>query len=334
MGPENPPQSSGLEDKAFHTKRLSVPSNSYPKKEHKCPFCGTGFARHHHLKSHLLKHCQINPHTCSSCSSRFRSMRDLKPHERLQIGSMTPYICNTCHREFAQKDILARHMKTTSGETKNTVETTSIADEENYYGNLEPTANGGSPKDTVSDEVTEFSGPGSTSRLFSHLRAQGKSRGGGAVLKEASLQQTLRTAQPSRILSSEELALALQAAPDPAQIQKIWTLNSFFRWEDPHLREKFLVYYHEPQNQWTQVTVSIDYGNLQDGSFENSLIREPSVNKRSAWLYSVLRPTLLGTQFYSTMTNFEIKTQDDGQLAIWKVEDTEVNFAIYMKHSG
>lgn len=179
-----------------------------------------------------------------------------------------------------------------------------------YLGNFEANAEVGIPKIVVLDDGAESAGN-------NHARDR------AATLPESQESRPLR--QPSRILNSEEQTIALQTAPDSVQIKKIWTLNSFERRNHPALREKFLLYYHEPRNQWTQVTVSVNYGDVLDNSFEKRLLIEPSGDVRSAWLYAILRPLLLETNLYPTMTNFEIKSHPDGRLFIWITEDTEVS---------
>ncbi|ERF69342.1 hypothetical protein EPUS_09507 [Endocarpon pusillum Z07020] len=83
-------------------------------KEHKCPYCGTGFTGHHNVKSHLLTHSQEKPYVCSTCQSSFRRLHDLKRHTKLHTGER-PHVCIRCRRKFARGDALAHHQNGPGG---------------------------------------------------------------------------------------------------------------------------------------------------------------------------------------------------------------------------
>lgn len=57
-----------------------------PKKKHKCPICGRGFARLFNLKSHSLTHdpARPKPYTChyASCTRSFSRLHDLERHQQ------------------------------------------------------------------------------------------------------------------------------------------------------------------------------------------------------------------------------------------------------------
>ncbi|KIW72056.1 hypothetical protein, variant [Phialophora macrospora] len=57
---------------------------------------------------------QEKPYVCSTCSSRFRRLHDLKRHTKLHTGER-PHICPKCGRKFARGDALARHNKGPGG---------------------------------------------------------------------------------------------------------------------------------------------------------------------------------------------------------------------------
>jgi len=85
-------------------------------KKHQCPYCSTGFTRHHNLKSHLLTHSQEKPYRCASCDAGFRRLHDLKRHAKLHTGDgQRTYICPRCGRVFPRGDALLQHTKEQDG---------------------------------------------------------------------------------------------------------------------------------------------------------------------------------------------------------------------------
>ncbi len=85
-------------------------------KKHQCPYCSTGFTRHHNLKSHLLTHSQEKPYRCASCDAGFRRLHDLKRHAKLHTGDgQRTYVCPRCGRVFPRGNALLQHTKEQDG---------------------------------------------------------------------------------------------------------------------------------------------------------------------------------------------------------------------------
>lgn len=111
----------------------------------KCDKCPKAFTRRIMLKSHQSVHSTQRGFTCQACEKWFPTRSALIRHERTHTGNHLflintnycskfknvlinthyiiclftgekPFGCNICHRAFAQKEILLRHLMTHSGQ--------------------------------------------------------------------------------------------------------------------------------------------------------------------------------------------------------------------------
>jgi serine/threonine protein kinase len=104
------------------------------------------------------------------------------------------------------------------------------------------------------------------------------------------------------------------------ELEKRWILNLSMHFRDKSKREKFFVTYAETPTYWRRVTVSLDYRNAPEGSLEEELLRTRFQRDKSARIYEAIRESLPDIQFYETVTNLKLQTEND-RLHVHVVED-------------
>lgn len=85
------------------------------EKPHVCSFCGMGFAEKGNYNRHIkVVHFKSKSFTCNwpNCNMQYTTKTNLERHQKLHPGSMGPYICDHCGREFSRKFSLVLHTKT------------------------------------------------------------------------------------------------------------------------------------------------------------------------------------------------------------------------------
>ncbi|KAL5413317.1 hypothetical protein PMIN04_009493 [Paraphaeosphaeria minitans] len=111
---------------------------------------------------------------------------------------------------------------------------------------------------------------------------------------------------------------------DDVQIQEEleakWILNLSMHFRDMSDREKFFITFAEEPNKWRRVTVSVDYRKLEPESLEADLKSLHYQRDKSARIYESIRDSLPDIQFYETVTNLKLQT-DDGRLHVHVTED-------------
>ncbi|KAK4984882.1 hypothetical protein LTR66_008343 [Elasticomyces elasticus] len=103
-----------------------------------------------------------------------------------------------------------------------------------------------------------------------------------------------------------------------------WILNLSMHFRDKSDREKFFVTYAEQPNKWRRVTVSCDYRNARPDSLEADLRSLHYQRDKSLRIYESIRDSLPDIQFYNTVTNLKLET-DDGRLHVHVMEDVNEN---------
>ena len=76
------------------------------KTKHECENCKQTFNRAGSLQDHIEKGC--NRTTCTACSRKFISNRDLHRHQE----NADPKACDSCDTIFCHESELARHKRT------------------------------------------------------------------------------------------------------------------------------------------------------------------------------------------------------------------------------
>ncbi|KAH6611864.1 hypothetical protein C7974DRAFT_85944 [Boeremia exigua] len=104
------------------------------------------------------------------------------------------------------------------------------------------------------------------------------------------------------------------------ELEAKWILNLSMHFRDMSDREKFFVTYAEERNQWRRVTVSCDYRHLEPDSLEADLKSLHYQRDKSARIYEAIRDSLPSIQFYDTVTNLKLET-DQGRLHVHVTED-------------
>jgi serine/threonine protein kinase len=104
------------------------------------------------------------------------------------------------------------------------------------------------------------------------------------------------------------------------ELEKKWILNLSMHFRDKSKREKFFVTYAETPTYWRRVTVSLDYRDAAEGSLEEELLRTKFQRDKSARIYEAIRESLPDIQFYDTVTNLKLQTEND-RLHVHVVED-------------
>lgn len=104
------------------------------------------------------------------------------------------------------------------------------------------------------------------------------------------------------------------------ELEKRWILNLSMHFRDKSKREKFFVTFAETPTHWRRVTISLDYRNAPEGSLEEELLRTRFQRDKSARIYEAIRESLSDIQFYDTVTNLKLQTENE-RLHVHVVED-------------
>lgn len=104
------------------------------------------------------------------------------------------------------------------------------------------------------------------------------------------------------------------------ELEQKWILNLSMHFRDKSKREKFFVTYAETPTHWRRVTISLDYRNAPEGSLEEELQRTRFQRDKSARIYEAIRESLPDIQFYDTVTNLKLQTENE-RLHVHVVED-------------
>ena len=104
------------------------------------------------------------------------------------------------------------------------------------------------------------------------------------------------------------------------ELERVWILNLSMHFRDKSRREKFFVTYAQVPTHWRRVTISLDYRNAPKGSLEEELVRTRFQRDKSARIYEAIRESLPDIQFYDTVTNLKLQTEND-RLHVHVVED-------------
>lgn len=104
------------------------------------------------------------------------------------------------------------------------------------------------------------------------------------------------------------------------ELEQRWILNLSMHFRDKSRREKFFVTYAETPTHWRRVTISLDYRNAPKGSLEEELQKTRYQRDKSARIYEAIRESLPDIQFYDTVTNLKLQTENE-RLHVHVVED-------------
>ena len=104
------------------------------------------------------------------------------------------------------------------------------------------------------------------------------------------------------------------------ELERRWILNLSMHFRDKSRREKFFVTFAETPTHWRRVTISLDYRNAPKGSLEEELQRTRFQRDKSARIYEAIRESLPDIQFYDTVTNLKLQTENE-RLHVHVVED-------------
>ena len=104
------------------------------------------------------------------------------------------------------------------------------------------------------------------------------------------------------------------------ELERRWILNLSMHFRDKSKREKFFVTYAETPTHWRRVTISLDYRNAPKGSLEEELQKTRFQRDKSARIYEAIRESLPDIQFYDTVTNLKLQTENE-RLHVHVVED-------------
>ncbi|KAF2235536.1 kinase-like protein, partial [Viridothelium virens] len=99
-----------------------------------------------------------------------------------------------------------------------------------------------------------------------------------------------------------------------------WILNLSMHFRDKSDREKFFVTYAAEPNRWLRVTISCDYRDALPDSLEGDLKSLHFQRDKSDRIYEAIRDSLPGIQFYESVTNLKLQTEDN-RLHVHVTED-------------
>ncbi len=99
-----------------------------------------------------------------------------------------------------------------------------------------------------------------------------------------------------------------------------WILNLSMHFRDKSDREKFFITFAEKLNRWRRVTISCDYRNAEPDSLETDLKELQYQRDKNAQIYESIRESLPSIQFYNTVTNLKLETEN-GRLHVHVTED-------------
>lgn len=105
-----------------------------------------------------------------------------------------------------------------------------------------------------------------------------------------------------------------------AELESTWILNLSMHFRDKSDREKFFVTYAQQPNRWCRVTVSCDYRDAPSSSLESDLKSLKFQRDKNQRIYEAIRESLPDIEFYDTVTNLKLETED-GQLHVHVTED-------------
>jgi serine/threonine protein kinase len=106
-----------------------------------------------------------------------------------------------------------------------------------------------------------------------------------------------------------------------AELESTWILNLSMHFRDKSDREKFFVTYAQRPNRWCRVTISCDYRDAPPSSLESDLKSLKFQRDKNQRIYEAIRESLPDIDFYDTVTNLKLETED-GQLHVHVTEDT------------
>ncbi|KAH0561629.1 hypothetical protein KQX54_018188, partial [Cotesia glomerata] len=113
--PENKPP---LED----TNKINNPATTEPNsdkltpnKPHSCVTCSAKFRSRANMLVHMRTHTGEKPYSCNVCKSRFSQKSYLKIHMRIHTLEK-PFTCDICSAKFSRKDVMAKHLRIHTGE--------------------------------------------------------------------------------------------------------------------------------------------------------------------------------------------------------------------------
>jgi serine/threonine protein kinase len=104
------------------------------------------------------------------------------------------------------------------------------------------------------------------------------------------------------------------------ELEKRWILNLSMHFRDRSNREKFFVTFAETPTLWRRVTISLDYRQASPNSLEEELQGTQFQREKSARIYEAIRESLPDIQFYDTVTNLKLQTEED-RLHVHVTED-------------
>lgn len=105
-----------------------------------------------------------------------------------------------------------------------------------------------------------------------------------------------------------------------SELERRWILNLSMHFRDKSRREKFFVTFAETPTHWRRVTISLDYRNAPKGSLEEELVKTRFQRDKSTRIYEAIRESLPDIQFYDTVTNLKLQTENE-RLHVHVVED-------------
>ncbi|KAF2763067.1 hypothetical protein EJ05DRAFT_24460 [Pseudovirgaria hyperparasitica] len=139
--------------------------------------------------------------------------------------------------------------------------------------------------------------------------------------------ETSNRAQPPQISTSNDVLSDHDSLSEPIderllqqELEAKWILNLSMHFRDASDREKFFITYAEAPNKWRRVTVSCDYRNVTPDSLEYDLKSLHYPRDKNCRIYESIRDSLPDIQFYETVTNLKLQT-DDGRLHVHVTED-------------
>ncbi len=181
--------------------------------------------------------------------------------------------------------------------------TTAIAAPRLSAPELLPTAD---PIDTVQPESKLSRAPSRASQTPTHHEAQKQVEASG---------EEEPSAVDTRSISTEAFDELIQE-----ELEKRWILNLSMHFRDKSKREKFFVTFAETPTHWRRVTISLDYRDAPEGSLEEELQRTRFQRDKSSRIYEAIRESLPDIQFYDTVTNLKLQTENE-RLHVHVVED-------------
>ncbi|KAI1873067.1 uncharacterized protein JN550_003320 [Neoarthrinium moseri] len=110
-------------------------------------------------------------------------------------------------------------------------------------------------------------------------------------------------------------------AHTPDDLETVWIMNQYCPFSDNSGREKFFFTYQPKPGVRKRVTITFNYQNAPDASLEANVKQCNSNVEKNARIYEAIHKSLPDIDFFDTVTNLRLVTDERGKLHVIVLED-------------